>query len=119
MDDPEVSIIVIVNRSKKANFGATAAGPIMREILEKTLEYKGVERKYSEEEKSKISDKKIKVPDVTNINSNRAKAIIKSNGFNYIITPDNGDDSSFNVIDQYPKAGTELPKGSTVYIYKE
>lgn len=119
MDDPQISIIVVVNKPQKANSGALAAGPIMRDIIEKTLEYKGAERQYTEAEKSKQGEEFVKVPDVINMNSNAAKGVIRARGLKYIIAPDNEDDERFNVIDQYPKGGTSLPKGSTIYLYKE
>ena len=53
------------------------------------------------------------------MNSNAAKGVIRARGLKYIIAPDNEDDERFNVIDQYPKGGTSLPKGSTIYLYKE
>lgn len=119
MDDPEISIIVVVNKAKRSNSGALAAGPIMRNILEKTLEYKGIERHYTETEKSKQGENLVKVPDVINMNSNAAKGILRARGLKYITAPNNEDEDRFNVIDQYPKGGTDLPKGSTVYLYKE
>ena len=53
MDDPAISMICIVYRPRKVQYGAYTAGPIVKEISEKTLEYLGVERKYTEEEEKK------------------------------------------------------------------
>lgn len=119
INDPQISIIVIVNKSKKTGLGVVEAGPILHEILEKTLEYKGVERHYTKDEKKREGEDLIKVPDVVNMNSDAAKGALRLMGFNYIIAPEGAEDEKFNVIDQYPKAGTDLPKGSTVYLYKE
>lgn len=119
MDDPQLTVLVLVNRSKRTYFGASSAGPILKEIMEKSLEYKGVERRYTDKEKAALKGKQVEVPDVTGINSNAAIAKIRNKGLKCVVSPENGDNTKFNVIDQYPKAGTSVPKGSTVYLYKE
>ena len=118
MDDPQISILVMVTRPKKSIFGAANAGPIVKRILEKTLIYKGVERKYSKSEQSELAKAEVTVPDVTGINSSEAISKIEAAGLKAKKMPE-GTGDSFLVIDQYPKKGDKLAKGGTVYIYSE
>ena len=118
MDNPQVSILVMVTRPKKSRYGAANAGPIVKKILEKTLVYKGIERKYSKSEKSAIAKAEISVPDVTGLNSSEAISKITAAGLKAKKMPE-GTGDSFVVIDQYPKKGDKIAKGGTVYIYSE
>ncbi len=119
MDDPKISMICIVYRPTKKEYGANTAGPIVKEITEKTLQYMGVERVYSKNEEKYSKTSTVKVPDVTGMDSNEAISKIKSAGLKYSIMPENTTAESFVVADQYPKAGSKVEKDSTVYIYSE
>ena len=119
MDDPQISMIVIVYKPTKMQYGNYTAGPIVQEIMEKSLQYLGVERKYTKEEKKEVKASMIKVPDVTGMNSKDAIKALESKGLGYIVMPESNSDGAFAVIDQYPKAGTKVEKDSTVYLYSE
>lgn len=119
MDDPVISMICIVYNPKKVQYGAYTAGPIVKEITEKSLEYLGVERKLSKEEKKAEKKNTIKVPDVTGMDSKDAIRNIELLGLKYTIMPEDHGFQSFVVVDQYPKAGTRVKKDDVVYIYSE
>jgi stage V sporulation protein D (sporulation-specific penicillin-binding protein) len=119
MDDPVISMICIVYRPTKIQYGAYTAGPIVKEITEKSLEYLGVERKLTKEEKKAALKNTVEVPDVTGMDSKDAIRNIKLYGLTYAIIPEDHSIQSFVVVDQYPKAGTRIEKGSVVYIYSE
>ena len=119
MDDPVISMIVIVYNPKKAQYGAYTAGPIVKEITEKSLEYMGVERQYTKSEEKAAKKNKVKVPDVTGMDSFDAIRNIEYYNLKYTVVPEDQNGRSFVVVDQYPKAGTKVEKGSTVYIYSE
>lgn len=119
MDDPVISMICIVYRPTKVQYGAFTAGPIVKEISEKTLQYLGVERKYTKAEEKETKKSKVKVPDVTGMDSSDAIRNIKNSQLDYAIMPETYTGDSFVVIDQYPKAGTKVDKDSVVYIYSE
>ena len=119
MDDPVISMICIVYRPTKVQYGAYTAGPIVKEITEKSLEYLGVERKLTKEEKKALEKDTVKVPDVTGMDSKDAIRNIRAAGLKYTVMPEDHSDQSFVVIDQYPKADTKVQKGSVVYIYSE
>ncbi len=119
MDDPKISMICIVYRPTKKEYGANTAGPIVKEITEKTLQYMGVERVYSKNEEKESKTSTVKVPDVTGMDSSVAISNIKAAGLKYTVMPEDTSTDSFVVVDQYPKAGTKVEKNSTVYIYSE
>ena len=118
MDDPQVTVLVMVTRPKGSEFGATNAGPIVKQIMSNVLPYLGVEKKYAKNEKKTETTMKVTVPKVTNMNSQYAKNILSAKGLKYKVMPANSG-SSFNVVDQYPKAGTKVDSKSTVYIYSK
>lgn len=119
MDDPKVSMICIVYRPTRKEYGANTAGPIVKEITEKTLQYMGVERVYSKDEEKENKKNYVKVPDVTGEDSNTAIRILQYEGLKYLVMPESDKDKSFVVVDQYPKAGTKVEEDSVVYIYSE
>ncbi|WP_051600651.1 penicillin-binding transpeptidase domain-containing protein [Eubacterium sp. AB3007] len=119
MEDPKFAILVIGDNPKKMHFGATVAAPVARRFLEKALAYYEIGPQYSKEEKEQNNVGPTYVPDVTDQDSSSAKAEIRSAGLKPKVSPDTGDKKAFTVVDQYPKAGTKVFKGGTVYIYKE
>lgn len=119
MDDPVVSIIVIVHKPTKMQYGNNTAGPIVKEVLTKTLAYLGVERLYNSKEKSNLEGQTTQVPYVTNMDSKEAIKKILDAGLRYKCMPETSSKASFVVQDQYPKAGSKISLGSSVYIYSE
>ncbi|MBR1985520.1 MAG: PASTA domain-containing protein [Mogibacterium sp.] len=119
MDDPVISMICIVYNPKKLQYGAYTAGPIVKEITEKSLEYLGVERKLTKAEKKAAKQNTVEVPDVTGMDSKDAIHNIELYGLKYTIIPEDHSGQSFVVVDQYPKAGTRVEKEEVVYIYSE
>lgn len=119
MDDPQISVLVIVHRPTKTEYGNMSAGPIVKEILEKSLMYLGVERKYTDKEATAVKRERVSVPKVKGMNSKKAIALLTSKKLDYQIVPESKDDKAFVVADQYPKSGTKVKKNSVVYLYSE
>ena len=44
---------------------------------------------------------------------------VEYNNLKYTVMPEDLDGQSFVVVDQYPKAGAKVDKGTVVYIYSE
>ena len=112
-------MICIVYKPRKLQYGAYTAGPIVKEITEKSLEYLGVERKLTKEEKEAAKKNTVEVPDVTGMDSKDAIRKIQNSKLKYTVIPEDHSSQSFVVVDQYPKAGTRVEKDSVVYIYSE
>lgn len=119
MDDPQISMLVIVHKPTKTQYGNNSAGPIIKEIMEKSLMYMGVERKYTEKEAKIANKNRVKVPKLTGMDSKKAIAELNGKGLKYKIQPEAKSDNAFIIKDQYPKAGEKVTKGTTVYIYSE
>ncbi|MCQ2567323.1 MAG: PASTA domain-containing protein [Mogibacterium sp.] len=119
MDDPQVSMLVIVHKPTRTGYGNDSAGPIVKDVMEKTLQYMGVEREYSDKEAAKAEKNKVKVPNITGKNSRKAIEILNGKKLKYKVMPESNTGKSFNVVDQYPKAGTKVTKKSVVYLYSE
>lgn len=119
MDDPVVSMIVIVHKPTKVAYGNNTAGPIIKEIMGKSLVYLGVEKKYTNSEKVSVDKNSVKVPNVVGMDSEKAKKKLAENNLKYKVMPEGTDSKSFVVQDQYPKAGSKAKKNSKIYLYSE
>lgn len=117
MDDPKVTVLVMVKRPKGSEFGSVNAGPIAKEILSNVLPYLGVEKKYAKNE-SRTTETTVTVPKVTGMNSQSAIHYLSAKGLKYKVMPA-GSGKTFHVVDQYPKAGSAVKPHSTVYLYSE
>ena len=119
MDDPQISMLVIVHKPTKTQYGNMSAGPIVKSIMEKSLMYLGVEREYTEKEAQADKKDKVSIPKLTGQDSKKAIAALTKLGLKYTFVPEDSGDKSFVVQDQYPKAGTKVKKGTSVYLYSE
>lgn len=119
MDDPQVSILVVIDSPKGAFYGSQVAAPIAKEILEDTLRYLNVEPEYTAEEQKEIEGNYTVVPDVTGVEFSEAAGIIGGKELKYSRPDNTKDDDNFVVKGQYPKAGTKVKRGTVVYVYKE
>ncbi|MDD5824251.1 MAG: penicillin-binding transpeptidase domain-containing protein [Firmicutes bacterium] len=115
MEDPVISMLVIVHKPTKMSYGNNTAGPIIKEIMSKCLPYLGVEKKAGAEQQKAM----VEIPNVTGMDSDKAISLLKSKGFKIKIQPEGSGSKTFVVQDQYPKSGNKANKGTTVYIYSE
>ena len=107
--------MVIVDEPTGIYYGGTVAGPYAQMLIENTLNYMEIPRKYTQEELENISEVVV-VPDVTGLRIFEAGGIITDLGLKYTTEYEIFTNQS-NVLDQYPAAGSELTKGSIVDLY--
>ncbi len=119
MDDPQVSILVIVDSPKGSYYGSIVAAPIAKEILTDTLRYLNVTPEYTDAEKKALESGYTTVPNVVGKEFSEAVGIIGGKELKYSRPKAAQSDDEFIVVDQYPKAGTKVKKNSVVYVYKE
>ena len=119
MDDPQVSILVVVDSPKGAFYGSQVAAPVAKSVLQDTLRYLGVEPEYTEEEQAAIDGNYTVVPDVVGKEFSEAVGMIGGKELKYSRPKNTKDDDNFIVAAQYPKAGTKVKRNSVVYVYKE
>ncbi len=112
-DDPEIVCLVILDQPPVGStyYGGLIAAPVVKNILEESLQYLGVEPEYTQEELAMID---ITVPDVTGMSRKEAEAELKKVGVN-ITFRGQGD----VVLDQVPKPYSKLAKNSKVVAYTE
>ena len=112
-DDPQIACLVILDQPEVGMpyYGGTIAAPVVKNILEESLIYLGVEPQYSEDEKNFAE---VDVPDVSGKSAAEAEKILRESGFYLRIKGSGG-----KVVDQIPKAYTKLSANSTVVIYME
>lgn len=119
MDNPKLTVLVVVDSPKGIHFGSVTAAPVAKEIIENTLRYMEISPKYTQEEEKEVNSDYVTVPNVTNEEFSQAAGIVAGKGLKYKVSPEKKNDGDFKVVDQYPKAGTKLKKGGTVYLYRE
>lgn len=112
-DDPQVACLVILDQPPAGNvyYGGLIAAPVVKNILDETLQYLNVEPEYTQEEMQFVD---ILVPDVVGRTAENAKSIMEKAGFKAIIYG-NGD----TVTEQMPKADNKISKNSNVILYTE
>ncbi len=112
-DDPEIVCLVILDQPPvgATYYGGLIAAPVVKNILEESLQYIGVEPEYTQEELAMID---ITVPDITGQTRADAERMLKEIGVNISIRGQ-GD----IILDQVPKAYSKLAKNSKVVAYTE
>lgn len=118
VDDPKIAVIVLIDEPKDSELGGgAAAAPVFKQIVNQTLQYMGVPKKYegsSSDNSSKSVATGPKVPDVGGLSVQQAKDKLSASRISYA-TYGKGD----TIISQFPKAGTTLKSGQFVYLVTE
>jgi stage V sporulation protein D (sporulation-specific penicillin-binding protein) len=117
MDEPQLAILLVVDSPQGVKFGSQTAAPGVKAILEETLRYLNIQTSYSEEEKAQMESAMVSVPAVTGENFSEAIGILGGAELTYIVSPTVEGDHDFTIVDQYPKAGEKVKKGTNVYLY--
>lgn len=114
-----VVLVVLYNLSSESGRlyqGGQTAGPVAANILNEALPYLGINK--DDESVTTSETSTISVPNVSSKTIESARQILETYGLNVVVNI-NGDETSTVVIDQMPKSGTTLEKGSTVFLYSE
>lgn len=109
-DDPELLCIVAIDEPTGDLYqGSQIAAPVVRNILEDTLRYLGYEKKLEGDELKAMQSN---VSEIRGLALSEAKKQLAAGGFAIEVVGD-GD----SAMQQLPKPGASLAKGSTVIIY--
>ena len=98
-------------------FGSTTAGPIIKEVMSQSLEYLGVKKIYTEEEKKENEKKQVKVPDVRNLTIKEATKVLEESNLESNLDTDIEVDEKNIVTDMFPKPGVKVNEGSSITLY--
>ncbi len=119
MDDPQITVLVVVDNPKGVKFGSMTALPGGKVIIEETLRYLNVQPTYTQEQMQVIQKDKVAVPSVTGLTIEEAIKIINQSGMKYTIMPDTPEAGDGYVVDQFPKPGEKIQKDSVICLYRE
>ena len=100
-------------------FGSSTAGPIVKEIMNDSLKYLGVEPKYTEEEKKEFEKEKVKVPNIIDLSIEDALKVLEENKLKPLQDVDTELKGSAKVVDIFPKPGADVPIDSGIVLYTE
>ncbi len=110
-DDPEIAMLIIVDEPVGQINGGQICTPVAAQVMEKTLEYLGVERQYTEKELGMLDTN---APNLVGNNVNDAKELLEQEGFE-VKTVGQGS----TVISQVPAYNQSMPKDGIVVLYTE
>ncbi|MBE7056936.1 MAG: PASTA domain-containing protein [Ruminococcaceae bacterium] len=121
VDDPQIVVLVMIDHPDQriaTASGGRMAAPAAAEIIERSLEYLGVERRYTEEEKSNFLLQS-QVPDLAGKNVAEAIWALESRGLQgKIIGEYSGEDAyKTKVVGQMPAPHIILNRNSEVVVY--
>ncbi|MDY3037275.1 MAG: penicillin-binding transpeptidase domain-containing protein [Eubacteriales bacterium] len=116
MDDPQITVLLIVDSPQGVKYGSTTAAPGVHQILEDSLRYLNIS--LDEESQKEADAEKVEVPDVTGQSASNAIGILAGDSLDYDTDKEAAAESDFIVTKQYPEAGTKVKKGSKIYLYK-
>lgn len=115
MTDPKLTVLVIVDSPRGVKYGSVTAGPVVSEILGKSLKYLNIAPDSTDDEDK---SEKVEVPDVVGQSAEDAIGILAGEDLDYDMSKDSKDDD-FVVVKQYPAAGSKVKAGTKVFLYKD
>lgn len=111
-DNPRIACLVILDEpTAGVYFGGLIAAPVVRNIMEDTLNYLGVEPAYTPEERATLETT---VPDLKGMDIGAAQKALKLNNLKNRV-----EGSGEKVVSQIPKAGVKVNQQSTITVYTE
>lgn len=115
-DNPVICVLVaLFNPTGDSYYGGVIAAPVAGKIVEDTLNYLGVERRYNEKDLEMMAEEVI-VPDIRDMTVGEAKKILREKGLEWKIEGDNKTDDAV-IKQQTPRAGAKIAKNSVVITY--
>ena len=117
MDDPQLAILLVVDNPKGVKFGSVTAGPGAQRILAESLRYMNIKPEFTNEELAAIKRGSVVMPSLLGQSLENAMGILGGLSLEGEISPLAGISEEMMVVDQYPKAGEYVKKGSKAYLY--
>ncbi|MBQ2847394.1 MAG: PASTA domain-containing protein [Clostridia bacterium] len=110
-DDPEIAVLILVDEPVGQINGGQICTPVAAQVVEKTLEYMGVERQYTDKEIELLDTN---APNLVGSSVNDAKAMLKGEGFEVKVVG-NGE----TVLNQMPAYNQAMPRNGIIVLYTE
>jgi stage V sporulation protein D (sporulation-specific penicillin-binding protein) len=111
-EDPQIAMLVFCDDPQgDSYYGSQVSGPIFSKTMEETLNYLGIERKYTVEELAKVD---ISAPSVTGKTVAQAQAAAQQAGLTAKVYG-----KGTTVIKQVPEPGSKIPKEGTLILFTD
>jgi stage V sporulation protein D (sporulation-specific penicillin-binding protein) len=115
--DPEIVVLVVVNMPSDKEVGSSCATKTAADIISKTLDYMGVERKYSETDYEYLSTL-YELPEVSGMTYKEARMKLSLEFGKFIACKGSEEMTDDTIVSfSFPNAGENLHQGSTVVLY--
>ena len=119
IEDPEVTILYIIDSPALKEHGGEIAAPASRDLLEKILKYKDIEPEYTKKQEENKKKEQIVAPNLKGKKYSEAKQILKDMNLKYLVSPELTVEKDFIIKGQFPKSGEKVDKNSVIYLYRE
>ena len=116
-DNPKIAVLVVINKPKDHSVGSSSAASTAAKIVEGTLTYMGVERKFNEDEYEELL-KEFYVQKVDGMSASEAASKISTNGLSTLYGTLDMDADTI-VAQTYPSYTATLYKTGVVVMYPE
>lgn len=110
-DDPEIAVLILVDEPVGQINGGQICTPVAAQVIEKTLEYMGVERQYTDKEIELLDTN---APNIVGSNVKDAREMLEQQGFE-VKTVGSGD----TVVSQMPSYNQSMPQNGIIVLYTE
>lgn len=111
-DDPEISVVIIIDEPQGANYsGGVIAAPVAGQVIEKTLQYLGIEPSYSDDEVSSLTTP---APNLVGMGVEEAKSALASTEYTVRVVG-----SGNAVVGQSPEYGRPTSANGVIVLYTE
>lgn len=110
-DDPEIAVLILVDEPVGQINGGQICTPVAAQVVEKTLEYMGVERQYNEKELQLLDTN---APNIVGSSVSDAKAMLVGEGFEVKVVG-----KGETVLSQMPAYNQAMPQNGVIVLYTE
>lgn len=107
--DPKISVLIVVDEPQGDASGGSLAAPVAAEVIENTLTYMNIERRYDDE-----SSERFKTPALIGKNVSEAREMLEEKQVT-VRVEGNGD----TVVSQVPSFGSFIGKDGVVVLYTQ
>ena len=115
-DDPQILVYVMLDDPNNVNsdYSSVLAAPVVGNIISEIAPYLGVATDGIDR-----SGQTVKVPNLIGTEWSNAQVNLNIRGLAHHLVESEGGNSAASVTWQYPTAGTEVPSGTTIYLYTD
>ena len=115
-DDPQILVYVMLDDPNNVNsdYSSVLAAPVVGNIISEIAPYLGVATDGIDR-----SGQTVKVPNLIGTEWSNAQVNLNIRGLAHHLVESEGGNTAAPVTWQYPTAGTEVPSGTTIYLYTD